>query len=807
MKKNKLITISEGSSRLSKSWKPVELDFYEFAERLKTPIRTAETFQEYQQMSRDEKGQIKDVGGFVGGILSGHRRKAENVESRELITLDIDNLKQPVEEFWGMQVALGEYAMVLYTTHSHSPDKPRVRLILPMTRPVSPDEYEAIARSVANDIDIEVFDNTTFAPERLMYWPSVAKDAEYIYEFEDGEWIDPDAYLAEHYRDWTDRSSWPGIADTDKRIAGGLKRQEDPLTKKGVIGAYCQTYSITELMETELQEVYDPTSHEGRYTYKGGSTTGGVVVYEDKWVYSHHSTDPISGQLVNAFDLIRIHHYRDLDENVKEGTPTSSLPSFKRMRDVVLEDDRVKPFLVAQQRMDEDDLDFEGEENDWVKKLSFNKQGVPESTIRNALLVLENHPELKGRVYYDDFLKRAVVKETLPWSDKADRDWSDSDDSGIREFLESKYHITGVQKISDAVSLLYEKNSVHPVREYLNSLEWDGMKRVETILHDYLGAENSEYTHSVAKMHLVAAVARVMRPGIKYDNVLSLVGKQGIGKTTFIALLCGREWFNDSIERINGKETFEQLQGSWHIEFGEMNATRKADKEAVKQFLSKTEDIYRVAYGRHTSRFPRQCVFWSTGNDAEFLRDETGDRRYLPVTCGVVAPRLSVFEHLTKERDQIWAEAVALYKKGYPLYLSADQEKVANEIRQEHKEDRPLVGLIRSFLDTPIPVNWYQLDHADKMTYLQTRRLDEDFLFDEEEELMQRDKTCVMEIWVECMENKKGNISKMQSAEISSILRSMEGWKPSNGSLRFGELGRQKAYVRESPLDTMDTSF
>lgn len=787
------LNIAIGLNRFSKNWKNETTSWDDLLNRFEKPTRTQESFKEYQTMTKAQQGEVKDVGGFVAGVLANGRRKSENVKLRSALTLDLDNLKESAQSFWDGFTMFHGYTAAVYSTHSHSPKSARIRLIIPLARDVSPDEYEAVARKLADEIDMEGFDPTTFEPERLMYWPSCSRDAEYIFLTQGGSWLEPDEVLS-RYQDWTDTSQWPGLDKFQERILGQVKRQEDPHDKKGIIGAYCRTYSITELLEGPLKEIYTPAG-EGRYTYGGGSTVGGLVVYDDKFAYSHHASDPVSGKLVNAFDLMRIHTFGSLDDESKENTPVSRLPSFVKMSEMAGEDDQVKLLFI--QELDDDiseGLEFDDEH--WALQLDMDKTKVL-STVNNCRLILENEPTLRGRYRYDAFLGRTVVTDTLPWQSGKMRDWNDTDDAGYRDFLERKYKITGAQKVFDGIALAFESNKVHPVKKYLESLSWDGKSRIETLFIDYFGAPDTSYVRAVARIHLTAAVARIFRPGTKYDNMLVLVGAQGIGKSTFIRLLSGNAWFNDSIDRIAGKETFELLQGSWHIELGELNATRKAEKEAVKQFLSKTEDIYRAPYGRRTRRYPRQCVFWGTGNETEFLRDETGDRRYYPVQCGSHEPTKNIFRDLVKERDMIWAEAVQLYQAGTQLYLDRELELEAAMVREQHKEDRPKVGMVREFLDRPIPIDWYEKDLADRLNWLRGNGDDNLFEYDELD-YMQRDKVCRFEIWCELFEKKMGDMKPIDSKELSDIMQALsDEWEPSKSNLHFGFYGKQRGFTRK----------
>lgn len=791
------IYIATGNSRHEKRWKNVEITYESLIERLKTTTRTRETYAEYKRMPKTQRDEIKDVGGFVGGSLKSGRRKAENLANRTLITLDLDNVDMSVNDLWDSITMLNDFECIIYSTHSHEPKNPRLRLIIPLDRAVLPDEYQAISRKIADEIGIDMFDDTTYEPSRLMYWPSTSSDGEYIFLRQEGPWLNPDEVLNK-YLDWRDTSFWPVSSRQTIRIQNQIKKQEDPLTKSGIIGAFCRTYSISEAIEKFLSEVYIPTKINGRYTYAEGSTVGGLVTYEDKFAYSHHGTDPVSGLLCNAFDLVRIHKFGIRDEEAKENTPVNRMPSFIAMSEFAINDAEVKKTLGSEKLQDVID-EFEFEDNafddSWLQKLEYDKKGDLRNTIDNAVIILENDPRIKGKLVYNEFSNRATVVGKLPWNDEINRDWKDDDDAGVRHFLESTYNLTGAGKIADAVTIVYQNNKIHPVREYLNSLTWDGVERVETLLTKYLGAEDSVYTRAVIRTHIVAAVARIFKPGCKYDTMLTLIGPQGCGKSTFVKNL-GKDWFSDSLDTVKGKEAYEQLQGAWLLEMGELTATRKADIEATKLFLSKTEDIYRVAYGRRTSRFKRQCIFWGTTNDREFLRDRTGERRHWPVDCRVVEPTGNVWEEMPKEVDQIWAEAVQLYKKGHKLILEGEAAREAIKQQREHAEDSPKAGLIEEYLNRDYPINWEEMDLYERRNYLDDP--ENDFGAIASTQTTKKDKTCVMEIWCELFKGDPKNLTPILSREINDILRSMEGWERSKNPLRFGSIyGRQRGYVRQ----------
>lgn len=679
------ITIATGRSRTETQWKNREMLWSDLVKRLSETTRTGETQEEYRKSTKREQDNIKDVGGFVGGTLKGGRRKLGNVVWRQIVTLDADFVKG---DFWASIEMMFDHACCIYSTHSHTPTNPRIRLVIPLTRPITAEEYQAVSRKIAESIGIDFFDDSTYEPHRLMYWPSTSQDGEFIFEYQDAQWLDPDEILA-MYEDWKDPALWPESSRVQQSRERLADKQGDPYEKPGMVGAFNRTYSIPEAIETFLSDVYRQES-DGRYTYIPGSTSGGLVLYQDgKFAYSHHGTDPISGMLVNSFDLIRIHKFGIRDEDAKEGTPVNRLPSYKAMVEFANKDKNVLQKL-GEESLEQAEVDFEKYEDDdltWLQELSRKKNGTIESTRNNILLILENDPQLKGNIAYDEFAHRPIIRGTLPWENAEEGNyWHDHDEMALLHYLETVYGIDSVGKVQDALGVIIKRHRYHPVKEYLDSLVWDGKKRLETLLIDYLGAEDTEYVRAITRKALTAAVARIYEPGCKFDYMLTLSGPQGIGKSLMLNKL-GKDWFSDSLSTVQGKEAYEQLQGSWIIEMGELTATRKADIEATKHFLSKQEDIFRVAYGRQVSVFPRQCIFIGTTNEREFLRDRTGNRRFWTVDVGEFESKFSVQEDLTSDVvDQIWAEAKANYEKGEKLYLTGKLEEDAKKMQERDRK-------------------------------------------------------------------------------------------------------------------------
>ena len=291
---NRKLKIATAKNRFETKWTNREVTWEEIVKRLKRTKRTSETLEEYKAMKKDDQDAIKDVGGFVGGSLKEGLRRNGYVEVRSLITLDLDDCEEGILDDLSVNIA---NECFIYSTHKHTKAKPRLRLIFPLTRDVSPDEYEAIARKLAEDLAVgmEAFDDTTYQAARLMFWPSTSKDGEFIAEEIKGEWVDPDKILAE-YSDWHDVSQWPTRIREGKVSAHEKKKLGDPAEKGGIVGAFCKAYTISAAIAKFIPDVYIQGRTPDRYTYTAGSTANGLIVYDDKIAYSNHSTDPCGGK-------------------------------------------------------------------------------------------------------------------------------------------------------------------------------------------------------------------------------------------------------------------------------------------------------------------------------------------------------------------------------------------------------------------------------------------------------------------------------------------------------------------------------
>ncbi len=794
MQFDRTISISAANSRKSVSWQPQALLWSEFIGKLTVPARSPETVAAYLAMRKAQQDELKDVGGFVGGKLCGRRKKGA-VEFRDLVTLDMDNLPPgSTGEVHRRAEGLG-VGYVLYSTRKHRPDAPRMRLAVLLDRGALPDEYEPVARKLAALIQPEMtwFDPTTFQPERLMYWPSVCADGEYFVQYADKPMLSADGMLGIP-PDWHDVTAWPAVPGEAKLRANAAKKQGDPTEKPGVVGAFCRTYDIEAAMDKFIPGVYVETAQGGRYTYAEGSTAGGAVLYDGgKFLYSHHATDPCGGQLVNAFDLVRLHKFSELDDSdeVKPGTPVSRLPSYDAMCRLAVADaetaaelGRTKQAFAA--------ADFAGLEppaGDWMQKLALHpRSGQVQPTIDNCWIILEHDPNLKGRFAINEFTARGEILGDTPWDKTAKRrPWEDADNSGLYWYMEKVYNIRSNKSVDAALALHEKRHQFNDVTAYLDGLQWDGVPRLDTLLIDYLGAEDTPYVRAVTRIAFTAAAARAQSPGCKFDTMLIILGPQGIGKSTLISIMsCG--WFTDALRTFEGKEASELLQGVWLVEVSELEAFNRSESGRIKQFLSQKVDRFRAAYGRHVKELPRRCVFFGTTNETEFLVDRTGNRRFLPVTAGVRPAVKNVWRDLPQERDQLWAEAMAYYRQGQPLYLTGDAEAQARLQQEQHRRASVQKGIILDFLEQKVPKDWAKWTLDQRQVYWSG-------LGKYEGELVPRERVCALEIWCEALHGDIRFIKNSNAAEINSIVAAA-GWERMKSPVKFGYCKNQRGFLR-----------
>ena len=770
--------IAYGNSRMEKRWKNNEISWDDFCKRVSTTQTTTETVEEYRKMTKPQQDAVKDVGGFVGGHLRGGRRKTGTVLCRSMLTLDMDHGTPDILDELSL---FHSHEMCVYSTHKHTPEAPRLRLIFPLKRDVSEEEYPALARKVAQEIGMDLFDDTTYQPHRLMYWPSTSRNGEYVYQVMDGDILDPDAYLG-MYDDWRDVSTWPVSSRESEAVKKAAKQQADPLTKTGAVGAFCRTYPIREAIEKFLPDVYAPSAMEGRYDYIPADSSAGVIIIDEKFAYSFHATDPACGQLLNAFDAVRVHKFPDDDPK----------KSYNAMAEFAAADEKVKLRIFEEKRQAAAEDFDEADPDAWKKQLQYEKKSMElKNNLHNLMLILENDENLKG-IVFNQLADGMEIRGNVPWPHPA-KFWRDADDAQLICYVDAAYGTFSARNYDIAVTKAVDDRSYHPIREFFETLPaWDGMERADTLLIDYLGAEDTPYVRAVTRKELCAAYCRVYHPGIKFDSMIVLNGDQGIGKSTLIAKL-GGEWYSDSLNLsdMNDKTAAEKLQGYWIMEIGELAGMRKADLDKVKAFISRQDDKYRASFGRRVTPHPRQCVFFGTTNSQNgYLRDITGNRRY----WNVKVPGNGKYKPWDMDEDtvkQVWAEVMVYAKAGEKLYLSPELEAYAKEEQRAAMERDDREGLVQEYLDMLLPDTWDSMDVYKRRDYV--RDADDPMRPDGS---VRRMEVSNMEIWCECFGKAKEDMKPSDSYSIAAIMERMDGWSRTGKAKVLPIYGKQRIYRR-----------
>ena len=773
------LPISYGNSCHAKFWSNKTIRWKELCEKLKTTIRTTETAEEYSKMRKSDREAAKDKGGFVAGHLKDNRRKAETVACRSILSLDGDRLEKGFLDRFDLECP---YEACFYTTHSHTPESPRGRFLIPLTRDVSPDEYVAIGRFLAAEWGIDQFDECSYKPSQLMYWPTTSSNGEYRFEKIDGPWLDPDEYLSSH-PGWRDCSLLPTSSRESAVRENAKKPQEDPLAKKGVVGAFCRTYSIEDVMEKFLPDVYAPSAVEGRYDFIKGEGSAGVVVYDGKFSYSHHATDPAGGMLLNAFDLVRIHRFGDEKD------------SFGKMCDFAVKDEDVRVRL-ADERLSEAEADFCGEDDGWKRRLTYQpKTGILENTVSNLNLILENDPDFRNFAY-NELANRVQVTGPLPWDrPEGNSFWRDADTAQLKSVIDARYLPFSTRNHDISFTKVADDRHFHPVRDYLDSLpEWDGEKRVEDIFIRYLQADDTEYVRTVTRKTFAAAVARVYEPGVKFDCVPVLDGDQGIGKSSIVKDLVTPDYYSEtlSLTDMDDKSGAEKLQGFWVVEIGELAGMKKADIEKVKAFLSTSDDKYRPSYGKVVESHPRQCIIIATVNgERGYLRDITGNRRFWIIKLHQKRQRRAWnFDECF--RGQFWAEAKEIWKSGEKLFLEGEVLEEAERAQQSAMEVDERSGMIEEYLETPLPEGWDGMDIHERRAYLDGN----EFGSPSHDGGKVRDEVSNAEIWCECFGRSLQELKPSDSYGIAAMMSQIPGWERTSLVRRQPIYGRQRIYCR-----------
>lgn len=407
-------------------------------------------------------------------------------------------------------------------------------------------------------------------------------------------------------------------------------------------------------------------------------------------------------------------------------------------------------------------IEYDNDGNEKSRKL--------QQTVRNFEIIMDNDSRFAGKIKFDEFSRQEYLMGEIPWESEAcDRAWGSHDDAALYSIIQTDYGMKNRNDYFDAIKNVSMRNKFHPVRDILDSLEWDGSERMRSLLPDYLGVEDTEYSYQVMRLWMLGAVARVYEPGCKFDYTMIFTGPQGLGKSTFLKMMSLNDsWFNDSLDSLDSDKAAQSLMGSWIVELAELKSLARTagGVESVKRFLTAVQDKYRVPYERRADIFLRQCVFAGTTNKSDFLQDETGNRRFLIIQTGVNKPTKSLFvPEAIEDMKAAWAQAVHIWKtEQTELILPDSCQDEARRLQDESMADDGKVGIITQFLEN-------------------------------------KQRTCVLEIWKAALE-RPDIPKKWESSEIMDIVLSIPGWQKMKNSTTFGEYGKQKGLQKVNQVST-----
>lgn len=717
------IVIYTAGGRTAKQWKRTPTTISEFVKRLEMSQELPCTRTEYLTKKKTEQDRLKDIGGYVlGELQDGHRRNG-CVINRCAVVLDLDNLPAGSTEDVTRRVCGLGVAAVIHSTAKHAPEAPRLRVIVFLNRPISADEYSPIVRRLAQLIQPEMswFDHTTAEATRLMYWATHCSDITPVFcAFDGGGLLDADDILAQ-YQDWRDVSEWPRFT-RESRPEKLAAKQGDPLEKPGVVGAFCRTYDIRAAMDRFLPGVYDPCDlGEDRFTFTGGSTAGGAVLYDGgKFLYSHHATDPCSGKLVNAFDLVRLHLFGDQDDDAKPDTPVNKLPSYLSMTEFA----RRQPEVIA----------LENEERGAGIAQDFG--GLCSSDRKDFACFLGSlkGEQLTASVIADLLGKLGIAVRMNVISGEteiigAPQSWSfESTVNNLPVYLKDWLKRAGAKGVSkdaicDCLALIGDEQRYNPVMQMLYAFSWDGVDRLQAV-YEILGISGDQLSMVLVKKWMWQSVAlahNVLRSPFGADGVLTTIGAQGIGKTSFFRWLSyDPNWFREGVAlNFAVKDSLINALGAWICELGELGSTLKRDIDQIKAFLLSTSDNIRRPYARNAEMRPRYTSFCATVNDEDFLKDETGNRRFWTVPVSRIdLERMRGYDRLWVQ--QLWAQVLTFYNSNPQGFRLTREEQRALELRnREHEIQLPFEEAVMQLMDFSLPVDrWRYVSAADLVVHI-----------------------------------------------------------------------------------------
>lgn len=837
------------------------LTWTELIEKLSNPAVDNITKAQYNKLPVTEQVKLKNRGYFTSSqFLNGDRNIKHIVPFKSVITWDVDKLT--VEQFHELinpdpdLSVLAPYEHFVYTTRSHTKERPRARVVLPLYEEVGLDAADAVSRILAERFDAKMtaVDPVSFRPAQIMYMPSVSADqkSDFITYRNRGKLLNAHADVLDVWdQDWKNRDLLPRGEREDKPRESMIGKVQHPTEKRGWVGAFCRTISVIDglFMLSEFYEPAEDGPDPTRWSYIKGTSRGGVLVFpEDERFYSNHSSDPCYMQNLTIFDGFRIHLFGDLDsaeDEFGERDVTKSKSYLAMIEHIQKSDDFEdvrKEYVSTRYDLDAmaDDSEFEAELIDdapvtekpavvvvsakankekLLASLTLSEKGTVLNTLDNIRTILRYDVHFAGAFGYNELAGQPVVLRSIN-SKKLDiasprihsryggDELDDSLVTVVRTMFSSKEGKggwglrVGKEDMHSAIEMVAKENRFHPVKRYLEGLKWDGVPRLATMLHDYFHVAQHSYHEQAATLSFVAAVTRIYEPGHKFDHMLVLEGPQGCGKSTAVSIFATQlDWFVEfSADPNNIKTVIENIQGAWIIEWSELSAIDRAESEAVKAMISGRKMTARMSYGRQAKTFKPSGVFFGTTNSEQYLRDLTGNRRFWPVK---IPPGKQIdTAGLREAMPMIWAEAVEHYRwlrrvlptaDHLPLMLPPDAAVVA-VATQEQRVVRGVEEIWEGQIHEWLetPVSEYELQ-AETIRGGHEPDLDD---LDDDSKKSLRQKVCIAQVATSCLGLEIRRVSRTERDAIARGLNSAPGWKPYK-QLRFGKFGQQKAWVRE----------
>lgn len=704
---------------------------------------SAETHRKYLTLADVAKmlqnpGTHKREKSYIAGELEGHYRNHENVINRSMLTLDLDGAQEC--GFKALRASLSGFYYLWHTTYSHSEEKPSYRVLVPLAEPVTPGQYTEIVRRIVSTYPEASIDPSCTKPEQVMFTPASENVFIYDYGVQEGA-------LA-------DKSLWVPGNPSALEVAVPLARADrkaDPYTVRGIVGKFNRAYPDLDELIHEFELPYTFDSATGRYRYDGSSpdSTPGMRELDDRpgLYYSWHAKDPAAGYAQNAFDLVRIHKFGHLDAEYEQEKATAlagekdpkkraavsrkyvaaNAPSYKACRDFLdynedfstrvsdlsrrgIASNITAAYIQQEQNTPpgtpSDSHELVASETidlGWVKKLQLDaKTQLPVDSLKNICLIMENDPNVADIWKCDrgNFIAMSPAEMWMEYPNPEREEAHDDYTDDLRDVLETVYGLkVTVERAEQAIRKQAKKKVLDPVKEYLDSLVWDGQKRLDTCLPGV--EEHTEYTRMVARKSLLAAIARVYHPGIGADQTLILVGRERRGKSEWISRMC--KGMEVSLGDIKQKDSLMLAHRAWIVVSNEAGALNQADFDDLKDFMTTKKDSYRAPYARQPREYRRRWVIWGSTNEAEFLREREGNRRFLLVEC---TGRLDFDLFTPGYVDQIWAEAMHAYNQGETHRLSDYEEALAAKERVKYTRSDSWTEMIEELLRVPVPKNW-----------------------------------------------------------------------------------------------------